>query len=128
MLVLTRKQHEKIQIGDNITITVIKTKGQAVRIGIEAPSDVPVLRGELVAARKQLLGDESLASGFDSETRDEPPALGTGSAVRGSKSDSEGVVGFTRAPRSRVATVLPEALGDRAPLREMLLRRAGLGV
>ncbi len=45
MLVLTRKPQEKIQIGDNITITIIKTKGKAVRLGIEAPKDVPVLRG-----------------------------------------------------------------------------------
>ncbi len=48
MLVLTRKQNEKIQIGDHITITVLRMKGKAVRLGIEAPSDVNVLRGELV--------------------------------------------------------------------------------
>ena len=47
MLVLTRKQQEKIQIGDDIVITVLKTKGKTVRIGIEAPSTMPVLRGEL---------------------------------------------------------------------------------
>lgn len=48
MLVLTRKQNEKIQIGDNITITVVRMKGKSVRLGIEAPNDVNVLRGELV--------------------------------------------------------------------------------
>ncbi len=48
MLVLTRKQNEKIQIGDQITITVLRMKGKAVRLGIEAPDDVNVLRGELV--------------------------------------------------------------------------------
>jgi len=48
MLVLTRKQNEKIQIGDNITITVVRMKGKAVRLGIEAPRNVNVLRGELV--------------------------------------------------------------------------------
>jgi len=48
MLVLTRKQSEKIQIGNNITITVIRMKGKSVRLGIEAPADVNVLRGELV--------------------------------------------------------------------------------
>ena len=47
MLVLTRKYQEKIRIGDNITITVLRTKGKAVRLGIEAPTDVPVIRGEL---------------------------------------------------------------------------------
>ena len=48
MLVLTRKQSEKIQIGNNITITVIRMKGKSVRLGIEAPNNVNVLRGELV--------------------------------------------------------------------------------
>src|SRR5437868_47256 len=47
MLVLTRKYQEKIRIGNNITITVLRTKGKAVRLGIEAPADVPVIRGEL---------------------------------------------------------------------------------
>lgn len=47
MLVLTRKRQEQIRIGDNVTITVLRIKGQAVRIGIEAPRDVRVVRGEL---------------------------------------------------------------------------------
>jgi len=48
MLVLTRKQNEKICIGDSIVITVVRMKGKGVRLGIEAPSDVNILRGELV--------------------------------------------------------------------------------
>lgn len=47
MLVLTRKQNEKIRIGPSITITVLRMKGKAVRLGIEAPEDVGVIRGEL---------------------------------------------------------------------------------
>lgn len=47
MLVLTRKHQEKIRIGEHIVITVLKTKGKTVRLGIEAPSEVPVIRGEL---------------------------------------------------------------------------------
>ncbi|HUG66993.1 MAG TPA: carbon storage regulator [Pirellulaceae bacterium] len=47
MLVLTRKPQEQIHIGDNITISVLKVKGNTVRIGIQAPRDVRVLRGEL---------------------------------------------------------------------------------
>ena len=47
MLVLTRKQNEKIRIGDSITITVLRMKGKAVRLGIEAPHDISVIRGEL---------------------------------------------------------------------------------
>ncbi len=48
MLVLTRKQNEKICIGNEITITVLRTKGKGVRLGIEAPAHINVLRGELV--------------------------------------------------------------------------------
>ena len=40
MLVLTRKENEQIQIGDQVVITVLQVKGQSVRIGIEAPRDV----------------------------------------------------------------------------------------
>lgn len=47
MLVLTRKLHEKIVIGDNVVVTVLRTKGNAVRLGIEAPRDVKIVRGEL---------------------------------------------------------------------------------
>jgi carbon storage regulator CsrA len=47
MLVLTRKIQEQIQIGDNVTITILKVKGRTVRLGIEAPQQVKVVRGEL---------------------------------------------------------------------------------
>jgi carbon storage regulator len=47
MLVLTRKQNEKIRIGDSITITVLRMKGKSIRLGIEAPHSVNVFRGEL---------------------------------------------------------------------------------
>ena len=47
MLVLSRKAQEQIRIGENITISVLKIKGNSVQIGIEAPREVPILRGEL---------------------------------------------------------------------------------
>jgi carbon storage regulator CsrA len=47
MLVLSRKLREQIQIGDNVTITILRVKGNSVRIGIEAPRNVKVVRGEL---------------------------------------------------------------------------------
>lgn len=49
MLVLTRKMHEKIQIGENVTVTILRVKGRAVRIGIEAPKGVRVMRAEIPA-------------------------------------------------------------------------------
>ena len=53
MLVLTRKQGERIVIGDDIVITVVRTKGSSVRVGIQAPAHVPVLRGEIANAMAQ---------------------------------------------------------------------------
>jgi carbon storage regulator CsrA len=47
MLVLTRKKSELIQIGEGIVIKIISCGAKSVRIGIEAPKDVRVLRGEL---------------------------------------------------------------------------------
>lgn len=47
MLVLTRKPREEIRIGNGITITVLRVKGQSVRIGIDAPNDIRIVRGEL---------------------------------------------------------------------------------
>lgn len=47
MLVLSRKTGETICIGKDVTVTVVKLSGNRVRIGIEAPEDVEVLRGEL---------------------------------------------------------------------------------
>ncbi len=47
MLVLSRKQTQELRVGDDITITVLEVKGNVVRLGIQAPRDVRILRGEL---------------------------------------------------------------------------------
>ncbi len=47
MLILTRRPGEKLIIGGNVTVTVLGIKGGQIRIGIEAPRDVPVNREEI---------------------------------------------------------------------------------
>jgi carbon storage regulator len=47
MLVLSRKESQRIRLGDSIVITIVKISGDKVRIGIDAPSNVLVLRDEL---------------------------------------------------------------------------------
>ena len=47
MLVLSRKPHERILIGDDIAVTVVRVGPGNVRLGIEAPRDVPIVRDEL---------------------------------------------------------------------------------
>jgi len=47
MLVLSRRQNERIRVGDTVVVTVVRVSGDKVRIGIEAPPHVKVLRDEL---------------------------------------------------------------------------------
>jgi carbon storage regulator len=47
MLVLSRKESQRIKLGDSIVVTVVRVTGDKVRLGIEAPADILVLRGEL---------------------------------------------------------------------------------
>jgi carbon storage regulator len=49
MLVLSRKESQRIRLGDSIVITIVKISGDKVRVGIDAPSNVLVLRDELEA-------------------------------------------------------------------------------
>ena len=53
MLVLSRKESEKIMLGDSIVLTIVRVSGDRVRVGIEAPSDILILRKELDPADEQ---------------------------------------------------------------------------
>ncbi len=57
MLVLSRKQNERIRVGDSVVVTVVRVSGDKVRIGIEAPPHVRVLRDEL---EQEILGEVTL--------------------------------------------------------------------
>jgi carbon storage regulator CsrA len=60
MLVLTRKLQETIKIGDHVTIHVLRVKGNTVRLGIDAPRQIRVVRGEL--ADKQAAAGEQVTA------------------------------------------------------------------
>ncbi|MFP6575277.1 MAG: carbon storage regulator CsrA [Pirellulaceae bacterium] len=53
MLVLSRKKNESIVINDDITVVVVEIRGDKVRLGIEAPKEVPVHRREVYDAIKE---------------------------------------------------------------------------
>jgi carbon storage regulator len=53
MLILTRRIGESVKIGDNVTVAIMGIKGQQVRVGIDAPKDVTVLREEIEDRNKQ---------------------------------------------------------------------------
>jgi carbon storage regulator len=64
MLVLSRKKNESIVINDDITIVVVEIRGDKVRLGVEAPKEVPVHRREVYDAIKRA-AEESNGSGLD---------------------------------------------------------------
>lgn len=57
MLVLSRKQNERIRVGKSVVVTVVRVNGDKVRIGIEAPSEMRVLRDELEEMGDVILED-----------------------------------------------------------------------
>lgn len=66
MLHFTRKDGEKVMIGDEIEIMVSQTRSGSVRLGIQAPRDVPVFRGEIYARiLAQRARDAALGAGED---------------------------------------------------------------
>lgn len=68
MLVLTRKAGERIWIGDDISVTVVRITGGGVRLGIEAPHELPVVREELKQRLlEEISNGESNAAVSDSE-------------------------------------------------------------
>ncbi len=56
MLVLSRKPAQTVMIGSDIRVTVVRLEGNQVRIGIEAPHDVRILRGELTEETEEHSG------------------------------------------------------------------------
>ena len=53
MLVITRKAGDRVQIGDDITVTLLEITGSSVRLGIDAPAEVAVYRHEILEAVKE---------------------------------------------------------------------------
>jgi carbon storage regulator len=79
MLVLSRKKNESIVINDDITIVVVEIRGDKVRLGVEAPKEVPVHRSEVYQAIHR-----NAAAGGDKSSNSKPDTAGAGPAAEAS--------------------------------------------
>ena len=70
MLVLTRKSNQSIMIGDDIEVSVLSVMGEKVRIGIEAPRDIPVFRKEVYLEIQQERRDGDTSRDVDAALRE----------------------------------------------------------
>ena len=102
MLVLTRKSNQSIMIGDDIEVTVLSIMGEKVRIGIQAPRDIPVFRKEVYLEIQQERGRD-LA----------PPACGPRSTQRCTASAARSRAG----PASRGRRLTPSRCRARGTSR-----------
>ncbi|MBM3967658.1 MAG: hypothetical protein FJ308_21775 [Planctomycetes bacterium] len=105
MLVLSRKEGERIVIGDNITLVVSKVSGNRVTIGIEAPREVKVVRGELEDSIRVMASGQS--------AMEDPLAVAVGVLASTNNSEAGNGSGSFEPPVKRAtlrefaATVLP---------------------
>jgi carbon storage regulator len=86
MLVLTRKLMEKLYIGNDVCVTVVRLEGGQVRLGIEAPREVAVIRAELLERDERRPPEEAheMATAAPMALRSRPAVvLGTGIRRRG---------------------------------------------
>ncbi len=82
MLVLSRQRDESIMIGDNIVVTIVDIRGDKVRLGINAPTEVPVHRQEVYEAIQRENLRASRLEPQDTESLGKP-ANGPGPASKG---------------------------------------------
>jgi carbon storage regulator len=68
MLVLTRKSNQSIMIGDDIEVSVLSIMGEKVRIGIQAPRDIPVFRKEVYLEIQEERAEAAATSGGTTTT------------------------------------------------------------
>ena len=92
MLVLTRKLQQQIKIGEQITVTILRVKGNTVRVGIQAPREVRVVRGELPkdgATAEINVTAESVAEGTSSAGDSAEPVEQAAGTIVSESSDVE---------------------------------------
>ena len=104
MLVLTRKIDEQIVIGDDIKITLIRVRGNTVRLGIEAPRDVRIVRSEIEFSDKQLPEDDQLLA--ERQDAFAHPSIELTSSRPNKMADEDTGVNSDRRPTNRMKSIM----------------------
>ena len=127
MLVLSRKLKQEILIGDNVKITVLKVKGNTVRLGIEAPRDIHVVRGELPQFNDASKDNEQAETAsdpiaeftvvFSNSDEDQSPKVDVIPFDAGPQADSQENLAPTQSKQNRTADANPSSIKfrDRLP-------------
>jgi len=129
MLVLTRKPKQQIQIGPQITITILQVRGQAVRVGIEAPRNVCVLRTEVAERTAGGSDDPTVAAALEKLERENEISSASPSEQLGGRSlgSADGSL-RCRAPRVDGAPVVSshQSTGPASFIRPRRRRRESI--
>ena len=72
MLVLTRRGGESVRIGDDVTVTVLEDGGRPVRLGIDAPKEIPVHRAEVYERIREGMSQDSVSPRSPAAKRSAP--------------------------------------------------------
>ncbi len=83
MLVISQKKGEKLRIGRDITITILESKAGKVRLGIEAPQELEVMRESLYRERKQAPGANSASASNGTSNGNKAPGKKPSAETRG---------------------------------------------
>ena len=82
MLVLTRRSNQSIMIGDDIEVSVLSVMGDKVRLGIDAPANIPVFRTEIYLEIQSQEDEKELAKGEEPAGEEQPAGEGVEDALR----------------------------------------------
>ena len=106
MLVISQKKGEKLRIGRDITITILESKAGKVRLGIEAPQELEVMRESLYRERKQAPGANSASASNATSSGNKAPGKKPSAETRGEvKGEAKGPapVGQSPAPSAELS-------------------------
>jgi carbon storage regulator CsrA len=115
MLVLTRKLQQQIKIGEHVTVTILRVKGQTVRVGIEAPRDVRVVRGELPREGEAPAAESTIIETtlMIADEQDEESGDGKVSGLADDRNEEEAVVAAAPSNATMPRTPAPLRLPQR---------------